>query len=107
MELIMRSARRCAGWALTAAGTLGLAVSAAAPVSYGQPLIVPPQASMPAAAPAAVNGGFARVAEIRVELAWLADSTTFPYELAAHSTGATLEVGGMVPDGAVRDRALQ
>jgi hypothetical protein len=62
---------------------------------------------MPAAAPAAANGGFARVAEIRVELAWLADPTTFPYELAAHSTGASLEVGGMVPNGAVRDRALQ
>lgn len=100
----MRLARGRAGWALTAAGTIGLTVAAAAHGSPNKPLTAMP---LQASAATAMAGGLARVVEIRVELAWLADPHTFPYDLAARGTGSTLEVGGLVPDAAVRDRALQ
>jgi BON domain len=48
-----------------------------------------------------------RLAEIGVELAWLADPVTFPYFLEAKVEGATLTVRGFVPDKAVRDYALR
>ncbi len=48
-----------------------------------------------------------RVAEINVELAWLADPITFPYYLQARVNGATLEVRGYVPDKTVREHALR
>src|SRR5437868_5827848 len=67
MEFVMRLARGRAGWALTAAGTFGLTV-AAAQVSVDKALAASPPQAMAATA---VDGGFARVIEIRVELAWL------------------------------------
>ncbi|MSQ94334.1 MAG: hypothetical protein EXR98_07235 [Gemmataceae bacterium] len=48
-----------------------------------------------------------RVTEINVEVAWLADSVTFPYYLEAHVTGSKLEVRGYVPSKAVREHALR
>src|SRR5262245_25779816 len=50
--------------------------------------------------PIAVPGGEdpARLAEIRVELAWLADPVTFPYELQAKMTPGGLEIRGHVTD---------
>jgi hypothetical protein len=103
MEFVMRLARRRAGWALTAAGTFGLTVAAAAHGLVDQAVAATP----PVNASTALDGSLARLIEIRVELAWLADSQTFPYELAARATGATLEVGGQAPNGMVRDQALQ
>jgi len=100
----MRLARRRAGWALTAAGTFGLTVAAATQVFVDEAVAVTPS---PVNVTAALDSGLARLIEIRVELAWLADPQTFPYELAARATGATLEVGGQAPNGAVRDHALQ
>ncbi len=46
-----------------------------------------------------------RLAEARVELAWLADPITFPYFLEARVEGATLTVRGFVPDQTVRMQA--
>jgi len=48
-----------------------------------------------------------RLAEIRVELAWLADPVTFPYFLEAKTDGTTLTVRGFVPDKTVRSHALR
>jgi hypothetical protein len=48
-----------------------------------------------------------RLAEIAVELAWLADPVTFPYYLEAKLEGATLAVRGFVPDKVVRDHVLR
>lgn len=44
---------------------------------------------------------------LRVELAWLADPTTFPYPLQARTTSAGLEVCGFVPDNATKIIALR
>lgn len=99
----MRLAQGRAGWALLAAGTVGLAVTAAVQVSSSSAPAAPAKS---AATPAPVDGA-ARLTEIRVELAWLADPTTFPYEVAAHVDGSRLEVGGIVPNDALRQRALQ
>lgn len=97
----MRLAQGHAGWALLAAGTVGLAVSAAAQVSPS------PAPAAAAARPAETPPAAARLAEIRVELAWLTDPGTFPYELAARVSGGKLEVGGVVPTEALRQRAVQ
>jgi hypothetical protein len=48
-----------------------------------------------------------RVAEINVEVAWLADPVTFPYYLEAHATGTQIEVRGYVPNQAVREQAAR
>ena len=48
-----------------------------------------------------------RQAEIRVELAWLADPVTFPYFLEAKADGTTLTVRGFVPDKTVRAQAVR
>jgi hypothetical protein len=48
-----------------------------------------------------------RVAEINVEVAWLADPVTFPYYLEAHATGSQMEVRGYVPNREVREQAVR
>src|SRR5262249_49025544 len=48
-----------------------------------------------------------RLAEVNVELTWLADPVTFPFELLAHWKDNKLEVQGRVPDHAVREHALK
>ncbi len=48
-----------------------------------------------------------RLAEINVEIAWLADPVTFPYYLEARTNGANVEVRGYVPSKAVREHALR
>lgn len=47
-----------------------------------------------------------RLAEIRIEIAWLNDPITFPYYLEARTVGTTLEVRGYVPNKHVRAHAL-
>jgi hypothetical protein len=49
----------------------------------------------------------ARLAEIHVELALMADIATFPYEFVAQADGAALRLSGYVPNDTVRRRALQ
>lgn len=48
-----------------------------------------------------------RIIEINVEVAWLADSITFPYYLEARANGSKLEVRGYVPSKSVREHALR
>src|SRR5439155_2169592 len=43
---------------------------------------------------------------MQIEIAWLADPMTFPYPMAARLAGETLEIAGLVPSEAVRQRAL-
>ena len=49
----------------------------------------------------------ARLEEMEVELAWLADDATFPCLLHAKVHGPALEVTGTVPSEAVKMRVLQ
>jgi len=48
-----------------------------------------------------------RIAEVNVEVAWLADPITFPYYLEAHVSNSQLEMRGYVPNKTVRDQALR
>jgi hypothetical protein len=88
-----------AGFAVSAAAVVGLAQTsdvpakwfgASAPKAKGSPAVDP-----------------RRLTEIAVELAWLADPTTFPYFLEAKVDGSHLTVHGFVPDKTVRDQALR
>jgi hypothetical protein len=92
---------------LVAAGTLGwtsvtaaqnFATLPAGPVGHVH--------SAAAEAPPALDS-YGKLAEMKVELAWLADPVTFPYHLAARADGAMLEVRGYVPNEAVREQALK
>ena len=55
-------------------------------------------AQTPTAAPATGEDVY-RLAEINVELAWLADPVTFPYALAARFNNNKMEALGSVPKG--------
>src|SRR6516162_5285757 len=109
MERAMRKALRRAGLALVAAGTLGLVPPALAqrlpqyPVRSeypGQPVVASEGQDVMAE-------GQARLLEIKVELALMADVATFPYRLAAHASGGAMEVRGYIPNNIVRERALK
>lgn len=101
MQTPRHTKRKLAGWALVA-GSLGLAGPAAAQTPPARP-----------AAPPAVRGEAARGADaqtrleaIQVELAWLTDPATFPYNLTIYPSGAFFDVRGYVPDDAVRSRVM-
>jgi len=103
----MRLALGRAAWALTAAGSLGLTLTA---LAQQPPQKLPLEVAKQAAprdekAPAALSP--ARLAEINVELAWLADAETFRCQLAARKVGDKLEVGGFVPHAGLKARALE
>src|SRR5262249_53347738 len=49
----------------------------------------------------------ARLAEIKVELGWLADASTSPFPLTARAFGLTLELRGAVPSESVRVQAVK
>src|SRR5262249_25432500 len=86
--------------ALLAAGALGLA----APVPAQAPPPTPGAGCCTDYAAMAPEAG--RLQEIKVELAWLADRTTFPCPLTARARAASLEVQGAVPNEAARAQAL-
>lgn len=96
-----------AGRALLALGFVGVAgLAIAQPSWFGIP-----QASAHASAPddrrqGEQEAGYSRLAEVKVELAWLADPATFPYYLSALVNGTDLEVRGHVPDEAAHQKAL-
>lgn len=104
----MRLALGRAAWALTAAGSLGLTLTA---LAQQPPQKLPLEVAKPTAqrdepkAQAALSP--ARLAEINVELAWLADAETFRCQLAARKVGDKLEVGGFVPHAGLKARALE
>src|SRR5262249_29990206 len=98
MEIAMRRALRRAGWALAAAGGIGIPAPALAqptavrilgPVGHvveaGGEVVI------------AMTEGQARLEEGQVELAFLADPMLFSYGVGAHVEGGNLEVRGYVP----------
>lgn len=87
-----------AGWTVMALGAVGILLGAAlagetAPIAVSQAGMVSPER--------------ARLAEIQVELTWLADPATYPCQLAARVVGSTLEVGGLVNDQNMRQKVMQ
>ncbi len=88
-------------------------------ITAGLTLILPASAQPPARMPAgpawpttpgkaqAAGEDSNRLAEIAVELGWLADPVCFPYHFAARADGDNLEIRGVVPNAAVRDRILK
>jgi osmotically-inducible protein OsmY len=105
----MRTALRRAGLALVAAGTLGIVPPALAQKLPEYPLHseTAAQPMEVADSPQAMPEGEARLLEIKVELALMADLSTFPYHLAARASGGTVEVRGYIPNDIVRQRAMK
>jgi hypothetical protein len=124
----MHQALKRAGWKLMLAGALAGATSAASlaqtlpdqgmdaqPFEAGSGRIVAlvgtpngqPHLTIKNGTGAATSPAAARLAEIKAELAWLADPATCPCALTAHAFGQTLEVRGAVPTEAVRAQAIK
>jgi hypothetical protein len=103
----MRRSLRKAGWALAAAGGLGITTSAVAQSPL--PMAEPGGHVLPAGETENVvlTEAQARFEEGQTELAFLADPMLFPYGLGAHVQGGVLEVRGYVPTEVARDEALR
>src|SRR5436190_19228989 len=103
METPMRRALGRAGWALMTAGALGLTPSLEAQTPQllpGGPTghSLPKSQISPAAA---AKNDSAKLEEMKVELALLADPVTFSFSLGARASGAALELRGYVPNDVV------
>ena len=84
---------------LLTAGALGLAGTARSQAA--------PPGNLPAGDHSVhPSAGASRLQEIKVELAWLGESSTFCYPLRARANAKGLEVAGKVPTEAVRQQAL-
>src|SRR5581483_490140 len=108
MKKPIDKALQCTRWALIAASGLGTCLAASAQTS---PSLLPP---VKAPASWAVGIGSAQstcdspqLAEMKVELAWMANPLTFPYQLEARTVGTVLEVRGEVLTQADREQALR
>jgi osmotically-inducible protein OsmY len=104
-------ALRRAGWTLVAAGTLGIAWPVSAQSAASDKPFFPTRsrqtAPAPRTPPAPRTGDLdERATEIRVELALMADYMTFPCQLEARLRQGKLVVSGFVPNGVVRQRAV-
>lgn len=97
----MRWARGVSRWALVAAGGLGLGEATVGIAAT--PPIVPAMAALAEDSAA----GLARLAEIKVELAWLADPAAFSCRLAVRANNGTLEIGGLVHGEELHQRVLR
>jgi hypothetical protein len=109
MKKPIRKALRCTRWALITAGSLGTWVAASA---QNPPSLLPPvkaPASWAAGTPGSIQPACdnPHLGEIKVELAWMADPLTYPYQLEARSVGTVLEVRGEVLTQADREQALR
>lgn len=114
MKKRMGGLKRRAGWAL--AGVLGIAPPALAQFSpytadgRSYQLVTAPANLSPPPKPevlAGLSAAQARLEEMKVELAWLAHPSTFPYQLVARANGSLLEVHGYLPNEVVRGLAVQ
>jgi hypothetical protein len=110
----MRSAHRRAPWALAAASSVTLALTGLAQTKSASDAKAPTDkatsenaTSLKSTVEAEVSPSVSRLAEIKVELAWLGDRATFPCQLAARRVGCKLEVGGFVPDESLRKKAIE
>src|SRR5262245_13292803 len=95
---------RAARWSLLVAGAVGLAAPASAQLGRLLPAHSTP--AIPATAPSLTEAQ-SKLAQIKVELAWLTDPATFPWPLTARVSGTVLHVGGEVPSQAIRQQALK
>jgi hypothetical protein len=107
MEIAMRRALRRAGWALAAAGGIGITAPALGQSPAVRILGPAGHVVEGGAVVVAMTEGQARLEEGQVELAFLADPMLFSYGVGAHVDGVTLEVRGYVPTQAVREQALR
>ncbi|MBI1914330.1 MAG: BON domain-containing protein [Planctomycetes bacterium] len=96
--------------ALVAAGALGVAPAAGQALPYPGGACARTVARTVAAADKPPAGRVCevpqRLQQIKVELAWMADSTTFPWALTTQCDGSSLIVRGEVPSADVRQQAL-
>jgi hypothetical protein len=102
----MRRALRGAVGTVVVSGILGLpclAPAQAPPLIQGRPA---PMRKVGHEGNTALTSGRNRLEEMKVELALLADLTTFPYDLGGRVAGEKLELRGWVPNDLVRQRAL-
>ncbi len=106
MDGYLRKMLRRTCWTLATAGSLGLGAGALAQVIPGQAR--PPGLEQSVADDSArpLVASDARLAEIKVELAWLADPAIRGFRLEAHTLGSGLEIRGYVPNEAVHGQAL-
>jgi hypothetical protein len=102
----MRRALRRAGWALAAAGGIGIAAPAGAQTQAIQIIGPAGHVDQPGEV-IMMTDGQAGLEEGQVELGLLADPMLFSYGLGAHVQGATLELRGFVPTEEVRQQALK
>ncbi len=103
----MRRALRKAGWALAAAGGIGIAAPALAQSQVVQVIGPGGHVVEQGGEVIVMTEGQARYEESQVEVGLLADPMLFSYGLGAHVQGATVEVRGFVPTEAARDQALK
>ncbi|OAI54571.1 hypothetical protein AYO44_03235 [Planctomycetaceae bacterium SCGC AG-212-F19] len=101
----MRLAHGRASWALAAAGSFTIALSSMAQQT-SKPAALPTGHAEKPAPETDIPPAQGRLAEIKVELAWLGDQATFPCQLAARKVGGKLEVGGFVPNDILRTKAV-
>src|SRR5690349_11934263 len=102
----MRRALRGAVGTLLVSGIVGLMRPALAQPPYTLTEQPTPMRKVPHEGKAVVADGNNRLDEMKVELALLADTATFPYYLSSRVAGANLEVRGYVPNAMVRQRVL-
>jgi osmotically-inducible protein OsmY len=104
----MRRGWRFTGGFLIATGILGGTSALKAQSSY-RPVVRPPAPPTPVIASTSgktTSSSPLSTAEMQIELAWLTDPITFPYDLKARIKDGQLRVLGNVASQAVRDRAL-
>ncbi len=102
----MRRALTRAARALVAAGALGLTQPAVgqqgpAPAFPGGHSVVTGEEAVPT-----LSRGQARLEEMKIEMAWMADPVTFGCRLDARCSGAGVIARGYVPNEAVKEHAL-
>jgi osmotically-inducible protein OsmY len=105
----MRRARLLSGGFLLTMAISGLPGLAQAQSSY-RPVVRPAMPATPimsvSSTDTKTSEGPRSSVEMQIELAWLADPVTFPFDLRARARDGKLQVSGNVPNQAARDRVL-
>jgi hypothetical protein len=103
-----RKALHRVGWGLLTAGALTSVRTASAQTTYvPQGVISSATAEVWEAKGPSLSEEAARLAEMRTEVAWLANPLTYPCRLEARVVGARMQVIGYVPSEGVRGYALE
>jgi hypothetical protein len=108
MKIRLADVLDSAAWTILVAGSLGVSTAVMGQTSpysiLDKPKAIPHGANEVKSLQQTTKSS--RVAEIKVELAWLADPVTSPCRLEARAVGGTLEVHGQAPNEAVLGHAL-